>query len=119
MTSGSLAGLVVLRHGKNVTRFVSAWQQRLQNDPNGWDQGEFNNLLRSNLYFEQAWWDTTDPWDRYGILQLVIAPCCAAACNLSITSVELLTPGKVLYPALFHCHLLCRNLYFEQNWCGN
>lgn len=58
---------MVLRCNKGVIRFVDAWQQRLQQKgAQGWDQLEFNDLLRSNMFKNHySWWDHTDRWERY------------------------------------------------------
>ena len=58
---------MLLRCNKGVVRFVDAWQQRLQQKgAQGWDQLEFNDLLRINMFKNHySWWDHTDRWERY------------------------------------------------------
>ena len=57
---------MMLRHGKNMTRFVSAWQAMIQmQDKQHWDQADFNVLLRENMFKDHhSWWDHTDRCDR-------------------------------------------------------
>ncbi|DBA94310.1 TPA: hypothetical protein ACH3X1_001922 [Trebouxia sp. C0004] len=59
-------GIMMLRCTKNMTLFVDAWQQQLQRKGGQhWDQGEFNMLLRINMFKNHfSWWDHTDTWDR-------------------------------------------------------
>ncbi|KAL3151812.1 hypothetical protein ABBQ38_012780 [Trebouxia sp. C0009 RCD-2024] len=59
-------GIMLLRYNKGVIKFVNAWQQRLQQKGGqAWDQQEFNDLLRINMFKNHfSWWDHTDRWER-------------------------------------------------------
>ena len=68
---------MMLRHSRNMTRFVDAWQRQLQQtDVKHWDQEEFNKLLRINMFKNHfSWGDHTDTWDRYPPSPLPKIPC--------------------------------------------
>lgn len=65
----------MLRCNKGTVKFVDAWQQRLQQKgAQGWDQLEFNDLLRINMFKNHySWWDHTDRWERYASPLLLLA----------------------------------------------
>ncbi len=65
--ASACSGIMLLRYNKGVIKFVNAWQQRLQQKAGqAWDQQEFNDLLRINMFKNHySWWDHTDRWERY------------------------------------------------------
>ena len=61
-----LAGVMLMRYSKNMTRFAAAWQSMMQKrDTQHWDQADFNILVRANMFKDHhSWWDHTDRCDR-------------------------------------------------------
>ena len=69
------SGIMVLRSSERMIQFVEAWEAQLRQKgaQQLWDQVEFNNLLRINMFKNHySWWDHTDKWDR-SALQLLFA----------------------------------------------